>query len=117
MNETPSPMDFLKSLWGPLGVPMPGMMTPTLDADELGKRIADLKAVENWMNINLTMLRASIQALEAQKAAIDTFKAAGQAMSGTGAATPSATSTGIPAMDAWWSVLQGQKPPTTEPKK
>jgi hypothetical protein len=115
MNETPSPMDFLKSLWGPLGVPMPGMMAPTLDTDEIGKRIADLKAVENWMTVNMTMLRASIQGLEAQKAALDAFKAAGQAMAGT--PPPGSGASTTPGMEAWWSVLQGQMPPKTDPKK
>lgn len=34
--------------WGKMGFSLPGMVTPTLDVDELDKRIADMKAVENW---------------------------------------------------------------------
>ena len=47
MSTTPSdPMEFLKSLWGNTGRPLPGLVTPTLDTNELEKRITDLKAFE-----------------------------------------------------------------------
>ena len=47
MNQASNqdPLQFLKSLWGPMGVPMPGMVTPTVDLGEVEKRIADLKSV------------------------------------------------------------------------
>ena len=46
MSATPTdPMEFLKSLWGNTGMPLPGLVTPTLDTNELEKRIADLKAI------------------------------------------------------------------------
>ena len=35
MSTTPTdPMEFLKSLWGNTGMPLPGLVTPTLDTDE-----------------------------------------------------------------------------------
>jgi hypothetical protein len=36
MND---PLAFVRSLWGGMGVSMPGMVTPTFDVDELDKRI------------------------------------------------------------------------------
>ena len=60
-------MEFLKSMWGNMGFSLPGMVTPTLDTDELGKRIADLKSVEGWLKSNLGLLQMSIQALEMQR--------------------------------------------------
>ena len=52
MSTTPSdPMEFLKSLWGNTGMPLPGLVTPTLDTNELEKRITDLKAVEGVVQV------------------------------------------------------------------
>jgi hypothetical protein len=69
------PLEMFRRLWGPLGVPIPGMAVPTFDPQEVEKRIADLKSVENWLQMNLNMLKFSIQALEMQKAALEAMKA------------------------------------------
>lgn len=71
-------LDFVKSLWGSMGVP--GLATPTLSVDELDKKINDLKAVEAWLSLNSTMLRNSIQALEVQRGTIATLKSMGQSL-------------------------------------
>lgn len=75
MNDT---LDFVKNLWGSMGVP--GIATPTLSVDELDKKINDLKAVEAWLSLNSTMLRNSIQALEVQRNTIATLKSMGETM-------------------------------------
>ena len=64
MND---PLAFVRSLWGGMGVSMPGMVTPTFDVDELDKRIKDMKAVEGWLRMNLSMLQMTIQGLEMQR--------------------------------------------------
>lgn len=69
------PMEFLKSLWGSTGMPLPGLVTPTLDTDELEKRITDLKAVEGWLKTNLGMLQMTIQGLEVQRATLTALQA------------------------------------------
>jgi len=71
-DSTPpqDPFELFRRLWGPLGVPLPGMAMPTLDPNEIEKRIADLRSVENWLAINLNMVKLSIQGLEMQKAAL-----------------------------------------------
>ncbi len=43
------PFEMFRRLWGPLGVPLPGMAMPTLDPQELDKRIADLRSIEAWL--------------------------------------------------------------------
>ena len=68
------PFEMFRRLWGPLGVPLPGMAMPTLDPKEIEKRIADLKSVEAWLNMNLNMVRLSIQGLEMQKAALEAMQ-------------------------------------------
>ena len=68
------PLEMFRRLWGPLGVPLPGMAMPTLDPAEVEKRIADLRSVEGWLNMNLNMVRFSIQGLEMQKAALQAMR-------------------------------------------
>ena len=84
MSDT---LDFVKTLWGSMGVP--GLTAPTLSVDELDKKINDLKAVEAWLSLNMNMLRGSIQALEVQRGTIATLKSVGASMAAavnTGAA-------------------------------
>jgi len=64
-----------RRLWEPLGVPVPGLAMPTLDPQEVEKRIAELKSVEGWLAMNLNMLRMAIQGLEMQKAALQAMRA------------------------------------------
>lgn len=73
-------LDFVKNLWGSMGVPginFTGMAVPTLSVEELDKKIADLKAVESWLNVNQTMLHGTIQALEIQRGTLNTLKSMG----------------------------------------
>jgi len=72
------PFEMFRRLWGPLGVPVPGMAMPTLDPQEIEKRITELKSVELWLSMNLNMLRAAIQGLEMQKAGLEGMNAAMQ---------------------------------------
>lgn len=73
------PMDFLKSMWGNMGFSLPGMVAPTLDTDELSKRIADLKAVEGWLKSNLSLLQMTIHGLEMQRTTLNTLQQMSQA--------------------------------------
>ena len=68
------PFEMFRRLWGPLGVPIPGMAMPTLDPQEVEKRIADLKSVEGWLAMNLNMVKLSIQGLEMQKATLQAMQ-------------------------------------------
>ena len=70
MSQPPDPLEFLKSLWGPMGLPMAGLTAPSAGTSELERRIAELKSVENWLNLNLNVLRMTIQGLEMQKAGL-----------------------------------------------
>ena len=82
MADFPTPQDpfeMFRRLWGPLGIPLPGMTMPTLDPQEIEKRIAELKSVEAWLSMNLNMLRMAIQGLEVQKAALQAMQATAQA--------------------------------------
>lgn len=118
-HETPNdPLEFLKNMWGNLGFTLPGMVAPTLDTDELGKRIADLKAVEGWLKSNLNLLQMSIQALEMQRATLAALQQMSQSAQGQegGSAAPN------PFLDpaAWgmpWNLMGGASaaPTAAEP--
>ena len=70
-------MEVARRSWS--AVPIPSSMTPTIDPEELDKRIADLKTVEQWLVLNLNLLRGSIQALELQRATLSSLQSFGQA--------------------------------------
>jgi len=76
MADTPpaDPFEMFRRLWGPLGVPLPGMSMPTLDPVEVEKRLVELRSVEGWLNMNLNMVKFAIQGLEVQKAALQAMQ-------------------------------------------
>ena len=76
--------DFLQSLVKNAGAALPGMgqwIAPTLDPEELDKRISELKTVQFWLEQNARMLAASIQALEVQRMTLSTLKSMNVSMS------------------------------------
>ena len=56
---------------------MSDMMAPLTSVEELDKRITVLRAVEQWLKLNLGMLQSAIQALEVQRATLATLRAFG----------------------------------------
>ena len=90
-------LNFVKKLWGQMGVPgmsapsmpgmsvpgMPTMPLPSMSLEDLDKRIHELKTVETWLNVNMTMLRNTIQALEVQRATIATLHSLSSTMAKT----------------------------------
>ncbi len=91
-------LNFVKKLWGQMGVPgmpggaampgmsipgMPNMPLPSMSLEDLDKRIQELKTVETWLNVNMTMLRNTIQALEVQRATIATLHSLSTTMANT----------------------------------
>jgi hypothetical protein len=72
--------DFLQNLAKGGSASMPQMpslsswVAPTLNVEELDKRIGELKAVQFWLEQNTTALGATIRALELQKMTLATLK-------------------------------------------
>jgi len=116
---------------------MSDMMSPLTNVEELDKRITDLRAVEQWLKLNLGMLQSAIQALEVQRATLATLRAFGafaqSSMSAAeeaavaaaqgaktasaGEAAPAADAADAPEGDpaqqpfdpaGWWNLLQTQ---------
>ncbi len=85
------PLNLAKKMWGNMGLALPNMMTPTLDVGEIEKKIADLKAVENWLKMNLSMLQMTIQGLEMQCVTLNAVHALGHMASSYSATPPAET--------------------------
>lgn len=69
--------EFLEGLTKNAGAQIPGMnqwVAPTLNPEELDKRIAELKAVQYWLDQNAKMLGVTVQALEVQRMTLATLK-------------------------------------------
>ena len=61
--------------------------TPTMSAEDLDKRIGELKTVQFWLEQNTRALAATIQALEVQKMTLATLKSMNFPMAGAFAAS------------------------------
>ena len=81
--------------FGPSLSMMSDMMAPLTNVEELDKRITDMRAVEQWLKLNLSMLQSAIQALEVQRATLATLRAFG-AFAQQSMAQPAATPTPAP---------------------
>ncbi len=87
MNET---LEFVRNMWGAMKIP--GMSMPSMSPDEINKQIADLKAVESWLQMNMNMLRTTIQTLEVQSATLAAIQTMGQIFSHAGTSRPATES-------------------------
>ncbi len=76
-------MEFLRQAWGNFN--LPSNLAPTMDPAEIDRRIADLKVVEQWLTVNLGMLRSAIQGMEVQRETLAALHSFGQAMTQPGA--------------------------------
>ncbi len=45
--------DFMQKMWNPMSFPLPGMITPTVDIEEIDKKIFELKAVVTWLTMHI----------------------------------------------------------------
>lgn len=91
MADQDVPKDFfemMQKMWNPMGFPMPGMIAPTMNVEDLEKKIAELKAVEAWLTMNTGMLQMTIKTLEMQKGGLESLQAAGKAAADSVKKTP-----------------------------
>lgn len=94
-------LEFMQRMWNPLGIPMPGFapqaaatgspagaqggvpfpmpaaMFAALDPAEIDRKIAELRIVENWLAMSLSMMQMSIKTMELQKASIEALRGGG----------------------------------------
>ena len=105
-NPPFSPQDalaFMQKMWNPFGIPMPGFSgadpadvpgnLPTaapggmpfpnpaaiffaLDPAEVQRKVDELKVIESWLGMSLSVTQMSIKTLELQKASLEAMRAA-----------------------------------------
>ena len=91
MAEQEIPKDFfefMQKMWNPMGFPIPGMIAPTMNIEDLDKKIAELKAVETWLMMNTGFVQMTIKTLEMQRAGLESLQAAGRAAADSVKKTP-----------------------------
>jgi hypothetical protein len=88
-------MEFMQRMWNPLGVAMPGFGMPgaaasnvpgampfpnpaamfaALDPVEIDRKIGELKIIENWLTMSVSMIQMSIKTMELQKASLEAMR-------------------------------------------
>ena len=88
-------MEFMQKMWNPLGVTMPGFgmlgaaapampgampfpnpaaLFAALDPVEIERKIAELKIIENWLTMSVSMMQMSIKTMELQKASVEAMR-------------------------------------------
>ena len=95
--------EFMQKMWNPFGIPIPGFGMPgavpgapgagplpgipggmpfpnpasmfaTLDPAELERKIEELKIIEGWLQMSVTMMQLSIKTMELQKASLEALR-------------------------------------------
>ena len=77
--------DFLQGLLKNAGAGLPNMgqwIAPTLNPEELEKRIQELKTVHFWLEQNAKLLGTTIQALEVQRMTLSTLQGMNMPLAG-----------------------------------
>lgn len=132
-NPLLASMEMMRKAWaglaGPGGLAQALPMAAPMNLEDLERRIADLRTVENWLRMNLSMLTSTIQGLEVQRATIATLRSFVGGAAASGEASPLEVALGLKpaepanpdasaadqvsqaaqsASQAWWNLLQQQ---------
>ena len=93
-------LEFMQRMWNPLGIAMPGFAAPAgappagaappgvlfpmpaamfaaLDPAEIDRKIAELRIIENWLAMSVSMMQMSIKTMELQKASLEAMRGGG----------------------------------------
>ncbi|MGK0557231.1 transcriptional regulator, partial [Bordetella bronchiseptica] len=88
-NPLLASMEMMRQAWaglaGPGGLTQALPMAVPMNLEDLDRRINELRSVENWLRLNLSMLSSSIQGLEVQRATIATLRSFVDSVSSVGA--------------------------------
>lgn len=111
MGQNPllASMEMMRQAWqnlAGLGGFDTSMMSAALSPEDLERRISDLRAVENWLRMNLSMLSSTIQGMEVQRATVSTLRTFVQSAQAAGSSTPE----GVSPLEAVLGIRRGAAP-------
>lgn len=69
-------LEFMQKMWNPMSFPIPGMAMPTVNVEEIDRKIGELKTVETWLTMQVGFVQMTVKTLELQKAALESLNAA-----------------------------------------
>ena len=111
--------DFLQNLMqGAAGQAAPAMgqwVAPTLNPEELEKRISEMKTLQFWLEQNARMIGMTVQALEVQRMTLSTLQTMNLPMADLRNALTLPTAPAAPAAAAAPPVTPPAPPPQPEP--
>ena len=107
-------VEMMRKTWS--GMNVPSSLQPTMDLEEIDRRIADLRVVEQWLQLNQSMLQTTIQTLEIQRNTLAAFQAFSQAGAmATKPTAPACASVGGTAPDPKTGTGTADARPTASP--
>jgi hypothetical protein len=112
-------LDMMRQAWQNMAGAshLDAAVMPPMSLDDLERRIRELQTVQNWLQLNATMLASTIQGLEIQRSTLATLKSfAGkgfaEAQAAAGAPGKEAAETSAQpyaqAAEDWWKLVQQQ---------
>jgi hypothetical protein len=108
-NPLLASMEMMRQAWqnlAGLGGFDTSMMSAALSPEDLERRISDLRAVENWLRMNLSMLSSTIQGMEVQRATVTTLRSFVESAKST-----TTTPEGVSPLEAVLGIRRGQPEP------
>jgi hypothetical protein len=77
-NPLLASMEMMRNAWsgltGPGGLAQSLPMSPPMNLEDLERRISELRSIESWLRMNLSMLSSTIQGMEVQRSTIATLR-------------------------------------------
>ncbi len=107
--------EFMQSLVKNAGAALPGIgqwVAPTLNPEEIDKRIEELRTVQFWLEQNSRMLGATIQALEVQRMTLSTLQTMNVQMEGL----RDSLQIKMPVMPGLTPAAPAERPPVPQPE-
>jgi hypothetical protein len=113
---TPQDMfDMWQKMVNPGAYPLQSFMFPSLDPQDIEKKIAELEAVEHWLKANVNMIQLTVRTLRYQLALLKGGEKAQEVMAES--AHPPQEEAPNPAMWAWNMMANTGKADAPKPAK
>ena len=59
---------------GVMPFPDPATMFAALDPVEIDRKIAEMRVIENWLTMSVSMIQMSVKTMELQKASVEAMR-------------------------------------------